>query len=47
MNNALIPAGLIVNLIFWNKPIDLITTLVGGAIIVFAVAMDQRQSNKQ
>lgn len=47
MNNALIPAGLVVNLIFWNKPIDLITTSVGGAIIIFAVVMDQRQSNKQ
>lgn len=47
MNNALIPAGLVVNLIFWNKPVDLIATSVGGAIILFAVVMDQRQSTKQ
>lgn len=37
MNNALIPAGLIVNLVIWNSNVDLIRLAIGGAIILFAL----------
>jgi hypothetical protein len=38
MNNALIPAGLAVNLIFWNREADLARLLGGAAIILVALA---------
>ncbi len=34
MNNALIPAGLIINVLVWNRDADLLRLTVGGAIIV-------------
>ena len=37
MNNVLIPAGIIVNVVIWNRDADLIRLSVGGAIIVFAL----------
>ncbi|WP_150304935.1 EamA family transporter [Pseudomonas saliphila] len=33
MNNALIPAGLVVNLIIWNQEADIQRLLLGGALI--------------
>lgn len=33
MNNALVPAGLIVNLVLWHKPTDFTRLAIGGAII--------------
>lgn len=33
MNNALIPAGLVVNLVIWNRDADLLRLAMGGAII--------------
>ncbi|SIR59131.1 carboxylate/amino acid/amine transporter [Aeromonas sp. RU39B] len=33
MNNALIPAGLLVNLLIWNKGTDLTRLALGGAVI--------------
>ncbi|MRH78689.1 EamA family transporter [Spiribacter sp. C176] len=33
MNNALVPAGLIVNLVIWNRDVDLLRLALGGAII--------------
>lgn len=33
MNNALIPAGLIVNLLIWNQQADLLRLLLGGGVI--------------
>lgn len=33
MNNMLIPAGLVVNLVIWNRDADLPRLLLGGAII--------------
>lgn len=41
MNNALIPAGLAVNLIVWQKDINFITTAIGAGLIFGAVFMDQ------
>ncbi|WP_376695835.1 EamA family transporter [Wenzhouxiangella sp. EGI_FJ10305] len=37
MNNMLIPAGILVNFIFWNRDVDWFKLLIGGVIIVAAV----------
>ncbi|KUJ83649.1 EamA family transporter [Microbulbifer flavimaris] len=41
MNNALIPAGLLVNLLIWNRDADLARLGVGGAIIVTSVLLSE------
>jgi hypothetical protein len=40
MNNALIPVGLIVNLVIWNKEADIKKILIGGSLI-FALALNE------
>ncbi|MGF1742537.1 carboxylate/amino acid/amine transporter [Vibrio profundum] len=37
MNNALVPAGLIVNLVIWNHDVNLPKLLLGGALIAFSL----------
>jgi carboxylate/amino acid/amine transporter len=37
MNNVLIPAGIIVNVLIWNRDADLLRLSSGGAVIVFAL----------
>lgn len=37
MNNALIPAGLLVNLLIWNRDADLLRLLVGGVVIAVSL----------
>lgn len=37
MNNALIPAGLVVNLLIWNREADLPRLLVGGGVILLSI----------
>lgn len=37
MNNVLIPAGLLINFLFWNQSPNWLTLLLGGAIIALAV----------
>lgn len=37
MNNALVPAGLIVNLVIWNRDADIPRLLIGGAIILLSL----------
>ncbi|WP_043319411.1 carboxylate/amino acid/amine transporter [Microbulbifer sp. HZ11] len=44
MNNALIPAGLLVNLLIWNRDADLPRLALGGAIIVAAVTLSEWRS---
>ncbi|CSC57179.1 MadN protein [Vibrio cholerae] len=34
MNNALVPAGLVVNILIWNREVDLVRLSLGGAIIL-------------
>ncbi|WP_160152367.1 carboxylate/amino acid/amine transporter [Microbulbifer sp. ALW1] len=41
MNNALIPAGLLVNLLLWNRDANLPRLAIGGAIIVAAVLISE------
>ncbi|WP_298634910.1 EamA family transporter [uncultured Umboniibacter sp.] len=42
MNNAVIPLGLVVNLIFWGQDVDYIKLVVGGGIILLAMALHRR-----
>ncbi|WP_028117802.1 DMT family transporter [Ferrimonas senticii] len=42
MNNLLIPAGLIVNLLIWNRQADLTALAIGGGIIVLSMVLNQR-----
>lgn len=37
MNNMLIPAGILVNFIFWNRDVDWLRLLIGGVVIGLAV----------
>lgn len=41
MNNALIPAGLLVNLLIWNRDADLVRLALGGAVIAAAVIINE------
>ncbi|WP_163559598.1 EamA family transporter [Halomonas sp. NO4] len=41
MNNALIPAGLLVNLLIWNRDADLLRLALGGAIIVGSLVLNE------
>jgi hypothetical protein len=40
MNNALIPVGLIVNLVIWNKE-DIKKILIGGSLIFASLALNE------
>ncbi len=44
MNNALVPAGLIVNLVIWNRDADLLRLILGGAIIAGSLWFNARFS---
>ena len=41
MNNALIPLGLLVNLVIWNKEANLTKILIGGSIIFASLALNE------
>ena len=41
MNNALIPIGLIVNLVIWNKEADIQKILIGGSLIFASLALNE------
>ena len=41
MNNALIPAGLLVNLLLWNRDANLTRLALGGAVIMGAVIANE------
>ena len=42
MNNALIPAGLLVNLLIWNQQADLLRLALGGGIIGLSLWLNRR-----
>lgn len=44
MNNVLIPAGLLVNFLFWQANINWETFITGGTIIVLSVALASRRT---
>lgn len=41
MNNVLIPAGLLVNLVIWNRDADMARLALGGAIIVASLVVNE------
>ncbi len=41
MNNALVPAGLIVNILIWNRDVDLLRLGLGGAIIMLSLWVNE------
>ena len=41
MNNALVPAGLVVNLLIWNRDANLIRLSLGGAVLLFSLLLHQ------
>lgn len=47
MNNVLIPAGLLVNLLLWQKDTDYSRLFIGGIIIAFALWLSQRHTKKE
>lgn len=40
-NNLLIPAGILVNVLFWNRDADIIRLSIGGAVIIFALYLNE------
>ena len=47
MNNAVIPLGLIVNLLIWGRSIDLTAFLLGGGLILGALVLHHRILHRQ
>ena len=47
MNNMLIPAGILVNLLFWNKDADLFRLLVGLLVIMLSLWINHRFSARR
>lgn len=47
MNNALVPAGLIVNILIWNRNEDLTRLTIGGAIILFSLWLNHWFSQRK
>ena len=45
MNNALIPAGLLVNLLIWNQQADLLRLAAGGGVIGLSLWLNARWSD--
>ncbi len=41
MNNALVPAGLIVNIVIWNRDVDLLRLGIGGIIIMASLWINE------
>ena len=41
MNNALVPAGLLVNLLIWNRDANLLRLSLGGLILLASLALNQ------
>ncbi|WP_421849541.1 carboxylate/amino acid/amine transporter [Marinomonas sp.] len=45
-NNLLIPAGIIVNVVFWNRDADIIRLAIGGGIILLALLVNDKFNQK-
>lgn len=41
MNNALVPAGLVVNILIWNRDVDLMRLAIGGVIILLSLWVNE------
>ena len=47
MNNVLIPAGLLVNLLIWNRDADLLRLGIGGAVLLLSLIIHERWGRQQ
>ncbi|HBV77978.1 MULTISPECIES: carboxylate/amino acid/amine transporter [Vibrio] len=47
MNNALVPAGLVVNILIWNREVDLTRLLLGGAVIMLSLWVNETWVKKK
>jgi drug/metabolite transporter (DMT)-like permease len=47
MNNALVPAGLLVNLLLWSRDADLLRLSLGGAVIGVSLLMIRRSGRQR
>jgi carboxylate/amino acid/amine transporter len=47
MNNALIPAGLVVNLLIWNREANLTRLALGGAVLLFSLLLHEFWGKKK
>ena len=47
MNNALVPAGLVVNILIWNRDVDLIRLSVGGGVILLSLWVNETWIKKR
>jgi hypothetical protein len=47
MNNALVPAGLVVNILIWNRDVDLVQLSVGGGIILLSLWVNETWIKKR
>ncbi|WP_159657424.1 carboxylate/amino acid/amine transporter [Vibrio atypicus] len=47
MNNALVPAGLIVNIVIWNRDVDLTRLALGGAVIMLSLWINETWVKKK
>ena len=45
-NNLLIPAGIMVNVIFWNREADIVRLTIGGGIILLALLVNDKFNQK-
>lgn len=45
-NNLLIPAGILVNVIFWNRDADILRLTIGGGIILLALWVNDKFNQK-
>jgi carboxylate/amino acid/amine transporter len=41
MNNTLVPAGLVVNIVIWNRDVEMARLLIGGAIILVSLWLNE------
>ncbi|WP_394146252.1 carboxylate/amino acid/amine transporter [Vibrio atypicus] len=47
MNNALVPAGLIVNIVIWNRDVDITRLALGGAVIMLSLWINETWVKKK
>ncbi|WP_394249534.1 carboxylate/amino acid/amine transporter [Vibrio profundi] len=47
MNNALVPAGLVVNILIWNRDVDLFRLSIGGGIILLSLWINETWVKKR
>ena len=47
MNNVLVPAGLVVNILIWNRDVDLVRLSIGGGVILLSLWVNETWVKKR